>query len=470
MSESNEIWQNSPKGFIANDVIVSVSNKGRVKTVKSSLVIPSINPFGCCNTHGKYAGIKLDGQDYYLHRLVYWSFHSEEYYNKVKGRIQFKSFKPEMLNDDGMLRCHLEDLIFIKSTGTNNQAKQVDDDVIEADHPEYGAFIFNKWMPLYTHIYDETSEKHIVRLNSNYEIVLFDDKENPCSIRNVKSGKNITINGTIDKSISVSYNKISKKSLLTHILLASIFPEIEPNATVDHIDNNASNNHITNLMWMSCKDNAKKGQEACLKTERSCLGVQMLSGIKLGPKTVIKEFKSVNGAAEFIHKDQALTSQVGTIWSKIRRAMNNFDKEYTAYGYFWKEIEKEEPTFPGEEIWKPFSKGCSKYEVSNYGRVKNTYRITLGKKVRGRKYRLIDITKEKISATTYVCEKYYIHRLVWEVFNGPIPEKMIILHDEKAPLDEEGCYRNWLEDLSIGTRSQNNFEHHEAVKTLTKQK
>jgi hypothetical protein len=56
-------------------------------------------------------------------------------------------------------------------------------------------------------------------------------------------------------------------------------------------------------------------------------------------------------------------------------------------------------------------------------------------------------------------EKYYIHQLVWIAHKGPIPDNMIILHDDSIELID-GYYRNWLCDLSLGDYSTNNKEYH----------
>ena len=37
---------------------------------------------------------------------------------------------------------------------------------------------------------------------------------------------------------------------------------------------------------------------------------------------------------------------------------------------------------------------------------------------------------------------------------------MDIMHNDNAPLCEDGTYRNWLCDLSIGTRSENMKSFH----------
>ncbi|MHC5089030.1 MAG: hypothetical protein ACYSOT_05410, partial [Planctomycetota bacterium] len=49
---------------------------------------------------------------------------------------------------------------------------------------------------------------------------------------------------------------------------------------------------------------------------------------------------------------------------------------------------------------------------------------------------------------------------VWETFIGEIPEGLDIMHDDTAPLYEDGSYRNWLIDLSLGSRSENMKSFH----------
>lgn len=46
-------------------------------------------------------------------------------------------------------------------------------------------------------------------------------------------------------------------------------------------------------------------------------------------------------------------------------------------------------------------------------------------------------------------ERFLVHRVVWEMFNGPIPEGMVIDHLNGNPSD------NYIENLSCKTRPQN---------------
>ena len=49
-------------------------------------------------------------------------------------------------------------------------------------------------------------------------------------------------------------------------------------------------------------------------------------------------------------------------------------------------------------------------------------------------------------------QSVYVHRWIWEQFNGPIPEGMCVLHT----CDDRACYL--LEHLWLGTRTDNNAD------------
>ena len=63
---------------------------------------------------------------------------------------------------------------------------------------------------------------------------------------------------------------------------------------------------------------------------------------------------------------------------------------------------------------------------------------------------------------------HLLHRVIYQTFNGDIPNGLDVKHDDTAPLDSNGNYRNWLEDLSIGTRSDNMKEYHANKGTKSK--
>lgn len=463
---TEEIWKEVPQNILKIETKIAISNKGNIKFTETGESLSIINGFGSKNSHGKYPTVKINNKIFYLHQLVYLSFHPEILDKQIKGQIMYKPFKDYMLKDNGFLRTYLEDLIFIKKTGLDDK-KLVDNEKIKkCVHPKYGDFTYGIWYQVFAHRYDRKDKKSIKEKYENYQLMFLDNNDIPCIIRsNYKNGnKSISITGKTDLFVGLSKNKQNKKFLLSHVLLPTAFPDIDTKYTVDHIDDNPKNNNVVNLQWMSQSENAKKGQA------KSCLTRRIGTGVKILDLSynIIKEFKSINEAVDYIRELKQLKSEPKTNWTKIKRAIENFDKGGTAYGFKWQKIEMEDNEFPSEEIWKKVDIGISNYEVSNFGRIKKCYSTNKGTKIRGRKYRTVDIVLERLENKKYKCQKFYVHQLVWIVFNGDIPDGMEILHDEKAPLDEDGCHRNWLQDLKLGTRSDNNKEHYQAIKTFSK--
>ena len=108
------------------------------------------------------------------------------------------------------------------------------------------------------------------------------------------------------------------------------------------------------------------------------------------------------------------------------------------------------------EIWKDIP-NYEGYQVSNLGRVKSLKRFRKGKNGS-----LVPV-KEKIlkpqmpNSGYYrvtLCEQstikfYYVHRLVYEAFNGQIPENMQVNHINEVKTD------NRLENLNLMTPKEN---------------
>ena len=103
-----------------------------------------------------------------------------------------------------------------------------------------------------------------------------------------------------------------------------------------------------------------------------------------------------------------------------------------------------------EEIWKDIKGFEGLYRVSNLGRVKSL------KRPYGLKEKIL---KPKINSCGYyqvtLCKQsirkmYLVHRLVWEVFNGTIPEGYEINHLDERPVN------NALSNLSLVTHKENN--------------
>ena len=111
-----------------------------------------------------------------------------------------------------------------------------------------------------------------------------------------------------------------------------------------------------------------------------------------------------------------------------------------------------------KEIWKDIPGFEGLYQASNQGRIRS-----LDREVRG-KYGNIAVKKGKILSLAKASNGYLVvtlwkdlkktvkrvHRLVYEAFNGPIPEGMQINHISEDKTD------NRLENLNLMTPKENN--------------
>ena len=106
-----------------------------------------------------------------------------------------------------------------------------------------------------------------------------------------------------------------------------------------------------------------------------------------------------------------------------------------------------------EEIWKDIEGYEGLYQVSNLGRVKSLERIdALGRRAKEK------MLKPEINHRGYcrvvLCKQsvqkhYMVHRLIWEAFNGQIPEGYEINHLDERPIN------NALSNLSLVTHKEN---------------
>ena len=111
-----------------------------------------------------------------------------------------------------------------------------------------------------------------------------------------------------------------------------------------------------------------------------------------------------------------------------------------------------------EEIWKDIPNYEGLYMVSNYGRIKSLDRIVKhnygGKAIKKGKILKQHISQTKRCQVGLCCrngERKYpiVSRLVYEAFNGPIPDGMQVNHIDENPLN------NRLDNLNLMTPKEN---------------
>ena len=435
-----------PLELVDNNIIFA-SKDGQIKIAEKLLLGSKSNK----GANGYYRTFGYKNKNYYVHKLVFYA-HSELTIEQLKnGRVIFKNFNQDMIDENQIYKCRFKDLLFepfkiIKEEPT--------EEAIEAIHPVYGKFKYNEWYGCYC------SDLKFI----DYQIMPINNNIQSCIIKNIKTNKILCTksNDNYDPSINIVHNKIIHGLLLSHLLLNSVFPDIETNESVDHIDDDPLNNNILNLQWMSLKENSKKGQEKSTKIINSKKTEDIFEVFNLKDESIGK-FKMKKELVEFMINKMNIKSGITTVQGKIDRALST---DGFAYSHKYKHInEQETQLIPDDtekninitnEEWKELNinEYTKKYMISNRGQIKLEDVLLKPHNIRGRKYSQININMGENKH-----EKYYVHQLVWIAHKGSIPDNMIILHDDSIKLID-GYYRNWLCDLSLGDYSTNNKEYH----------
>lgn len=325
-----------------------------------------------------------------------------------------------------------------------------------ANHPTYGHVAMNTWLPVFAHRTIKVTQEHELVKMPLYEIMFIPNKDPGYLIRNMHT-KHILICTNEYFHLSNLGNSISYAGI--HVALASAFPTVPPLETVDHVNDDPTDNHILNLRWLSRSENSRKGQAKSVAESKKNGGKNGRFVFMKQPNprhktdrtkaTTIGLFKNTDKCAQFIldhviQKDQK--PLLKTVASKIRRAAQVPD--YKAYGFYFEDCEIE---IEGED-WKHHPQ-FNQYAFSTHGRAKNAHgHVAQQQGMRnGSRYKQVAIEGRN----------KYIHRLIWETFVGEIPEGLDVMHDDEAPTNEDNTYRNWLCDFTLGKRSENMESFHE---------
>lgn len=315
--------------------------------------------------------------------------------------------------------------------------------------------MMNAWLPVMAHKTNNVTKEHEIIEFPLYEIMFVENGDPGFIIRNKKTKK---IKMAVNDAFQMWDGKETTSYRNTHVALPSAFPNTPSLESINHIDDNRKNNHICNLRWLSLSENGRKAQKISVNESNK-------NGGRNGRYTIMKQpdpqdknnreksiaiglFRSVDKCAKFIIENVVQKDNkpmLKTVASKIRRAIKI--PEYKAYGYYFDayEIQVE------NEEWKYHPK-YTENEFSSRGRARNRHGHIAQQNKSGSRYKQICIHGKPKS----------IHRLIWETFMGEIPENLEVMHDDEAPSNEDNSYRNWLCDLTLGTRSQNMVSFHES--------
>lgn len=242
--------------------------------------------------------------------------------------------------------------------------------------------------------------------------------------------------------LTVCEDSVKYMISLHQAMCSTFYDKPSENDTPDHINGNPKDNNVWNLRWLDKKlQRANQNKNSRLRMD-ACpiIGTHKITGEVL-------EFESMCDAEE-----------AGFEVSKISECIKNGrigKGRRTHGGYFWKTPE-ERPDLPGE-IWKLWEKTTQQEKhLSDHGRV--------GYKFNNGFFKKIDcsdvITIKAVDAGFYPTvgknkKHYYLHREVYILFKGDIPDGMIVNHIDHDRMNAH------VDNLELVTPSENLFAAHD---------
>lgn len=263
-------------------------------------------------------------------------------------------------------------------------------------------------------------------------------------VKNKKTGRVLKLTKTY--MAGVCRNNKQESKLCYQLALLTFFQTVPRMETVDHIDENRSNNNIQNLQWSSKSENSRKSNKVKPRKGKHLRNCKPIEKWSKDGNLLISEYRSAVEASQICNINRF----------RIGKCLNGERK--TTGGFIWKfKHQENNDNIPGE-IWTSNEKVAEKLRKFN---PKNPLtNNAISKVMVSSKGRILHVKGKKSKGKK--CGKYrtyadqYVHALVWAAFGDrdPSPGKYI-LHDDSQPLDEDGCVSNAIEHLRIGTQSEN---------------
>lgn len=179
-------------------------------------------------------------------------------------------------------------------------------------------------------------------------------------------------NGAGYLRISISNDTFKRKKFYIQRLVACEFIENPENKnTVNHINNNKTDNRVSNLEWTTMAEQINHKYKTNNKFEKR-INIKSIWRIDCNTLEKLERYESTTEAVKWI-KQNNLTTSSNELNCRQKLINVSNGKNNSAYGYKWV-YEDNINNILNDELWKEISFeliGKNNYFISNYGRFKN---------------------------------------------------------------------------------------------------
>jgi uncharacterized protein with PIN domain len=196
------------------------------------------------------------------------------------------------------------------------------------------------------------------------------------NVSNLGNIKNIITNKLLKLNCKDGYCNISlvndeiRKGFKVHRLVALAFIENPENKSdVNHKDKNKINNQVSNLEWMTRKENnIHRCKDLIITTNKN----KPIFRIDKNTNEILEKYNSIEDAAIWAFNNE-LTKNIHNGRNAIGNCITGLSK--ISYGFKWS-LEPQVDYLEGE-IWKQVPNTIKTYWVSNLGRFKNFFGVIM---------------------------------------------------------------------------------------------